>query len=142
MPAPSAAARPAVSLVVSSFAADALLVVLFAAVGRASHREAVDAAGLWITAWPFLAALVAGWVATLAWRAPARPVRTGVGVWAVTLVGGMLLRVAGGQGTALAFVIVAAVFLLLTLVGWRVVAAAVRRRRRHTTAVADSHSPE
>jgi hypothetical protein len=123
-----------------SLVGDAVLVVVFAAVGRASHHEAVDLPGVASTAGPFLAGLAIGWLVTLAWRAPARPWRTGVGVWAVTLVAGMLLRVAVGEGTAPAFVIVAAVFLLLTLVGWRLIAAAVSARRG--ASADDIHSPE
>jgi hypothetical protein len=42
----------------------------------------------------------------------------------------MLLRAASGQGTALPFIVVATLTLLLALVGWRVVAAIVRRVRR------------
>jgi hypothetical protein len=57
-------------------------------------------------------------------------VRTGLGVWAVTVVGGMLLRLASGQGIAPAFIIVAATVLLVFLVGWRLIAAWVRRRRK------------
>ena len=110
------------------FALDVILVTIFAAIGRASHGEQTFA-GLWQTAWPFLAALVVGWLVTLAWRAPAAPVRTGLGVWAVTVVGGMLLRVAFGQGIAPAFIVVAATVLLVFLVGWRLIAAWVRRRR-------------
>ena len=60
------------------FAVDVVLVTTFAAIGRASHGEQTFA-GLWQTAWPFLAALVVGWLVTLAWRAPAAPVRTGLG---------------------------------------------------------------
>lgn len=111
-----------------SFTADVVLVIVFAAIGRASHREDV-LSGLLVTAWPFLAALVVGWLVSLAWRAPLAPVRTGLPVWAVTVAGGMLLRAVSGQGVVLAFVIVAAVVLLLFLVGWRVVAALVARRR-------------
>ncbi len=109
--------------------------VVFAATGRASHAENV-LAGLWQTSWPFIAALAIGWAVTLAWRAPLAPLRTGLGVWAVTVAGGMLLRGASGQGVQLAFVVVAASVLLAMLVGWRSVAAlarlvagAVRRRR-------------
>jgi hypothetical protein len=128
------------SRIVWSFAADAALVVVFAAVGRASHREAVELPGVASTAWPFLAGLVIGWFVILAWRAPTRPWRTGLGVWAGTLVAGMLLRVAVGQGAALPFVIVAAVFLLVTLVGWRVIARMVGRGRG--TSADGIHSPE
>lgn len=125
---PVETARPPVRAVTGAFAIDVVLVFVFAMIGRASHGEsAVD--GLLITAWPFLAGLVAGWLITLAWRAPAAPVRTGLGVWAVTVGGGMLLRAASGQGTAVAFIVVAAVTLLVFLVGWRVIAGLVGRAR-------------
>lgn len=107
---------------------DVVLVVAFAAIGRASHDSDVWT-GLWQTAWPFLVGLGLGWLVTLAWRAPMAPVRTGLGVWAVTVAGGMLLRALTGQGIAVAFIVVAAVTLLVALVGWRVVAAVVRRAR-------------
>lgn len=107
---------------------DALCVVGFAAVGRASHDSAV-LAGLWGTAWPFLAALAVGWVVTFAWRAPSAPVRTGLLVWVITVMGGMILRGLSGQGTAIAFVIVATVTLGLLLVGWRTLASLISSRR-------------
>ncbi|GAA3912577.1 DUF3054 domain-containing protein [Microbacterium invictum] len=117
---------------IGSFALDVVLIVAFAAAGRSSHDSDV-LSGLWQTAWPFLAALAAGWIVTRAWRAPAAPIRTGVGVWAVTLVGGMLLRMASGQGTAPPFIIVAALVLGAALVGWRAIAYAAARLRRRTT---------
>lgn len=107
---------------------DVVLVVGFAALGRASHDSDI-LGGLWRTAWPFLAGLGLGWIVMTAWRAPAAPARTGLGVWAATVIGGMLLRTASGQGTAPAFVIVATATLLVLLVGWRVIAAFVTRRR-------------
>ncbi len=107
---------------------DIALVVAFAALGRASHDSDVFG-GLWQTAWPFLLGLALGWLVTLAWRAPLAPVRTGLGIWAATVIGGMLLRAASGQGTAPAFIIVATLTLLVLLVGWRVIAALVARRR-------------
>ena len=107
---------------------DTALVVAFAALGRASHDSDVFG-GLWQTAWPFLLGLALGWLLTLAWRAPLAPVRTGLGVWAATVIGGMLLRAASGQGTAPAFIIVATSTLLVLLVGWRVIVALVARRR-------------
>lgn len=110
--------------------ADIIIVIAFAIIGRASHAESLDLGGIATTMWPFLAALIIGWVVARAWRAPMKPVRTGVPLWLVTLAGGMLLRIASGQGTAVPFIIVAGVFLLLTLVGWRVVAAVIARRRR------------
>ncbi|GAA2071360.1 DUF3054 domain-containing protein [Microbacterium hatanonis] len=111
-----------------ALALDAVLVVAFAATGRATHDGDVWS-GLAMTAWPFLAALVVGWLITRAWRAPSAPVRVGIGVWLTTVVGGMLLRALSGQGTAIAFVIVATATLFVALVGWRFVAALVRRSR-------------
>ncbi|MGN6218569.1 MAG: DUF3054 domain-containing protein [Microbacterium sp.] len=123
------AQRPTVAAVVLALILDVVLVVAFAATGRASHDSDVWS-GLWQTAWPFLAGLGIGWLVTLAWRAPSAPVRTGLGVWAATVIGGMLLRAATGQGTALPFIIVASVTLLIALVGWRLISALVRRIRR------------
>lgn len=108
--------------------ADVVLVAVFAAIGRASHREDV-LTGLWTTAWPFLLALALGWLIALAWRAPTAPVRTGLPVWAVTVAGGMILRGASGQGVQVAFVVVAAIVLAVFLVGWRLVRRLVRRAR-------------
>ncbi len=125
-------AVPSTRAVAGAFALDAVLVVLFAATGRASHDEQAFGLGLWQTAWPFLAGLVLGWLVTRAWLAPRAPVRTGLGVWAVTLAGGMLLRAVSDQGTAPPFVVVAAIVLFALLVGWRAVVRGIRsRRRRH-----------
>ncbi|WP_448810730.1 DUF3054 domain-containing protein [Agromyces bauzanensis] len=109
---------------------DAALVAVFAVIGRVSHAEAADPAGVFTTAWPFLAGLAVGWAAARAWRHPRALRPTGVVVWAVTLVVGMLLRVVSGQGTAVAFIVVAALTLALFLVGWRAIAALVTRRPR------------
>lgn len=48
---------------------------------------------------------------------------TGVTIWLVTVIAGLVLRkFAFSGGTALPFIIVASLFTLATLVGWRVVA--------------------
>lgn len=117
--------------IAGAVALDAVLVVVFAAIGRASHGESV-LDGLWVTAWPFLAALAIGWIVSLAWRRPAAVVRTGIPVWIVTVAVGMLLRAVGGQGVAVAFVVVATIVLGLFLLGWRLLARlTVRLRARH-----------
>lgn len=120
----------------TAFAIDVVLVVVFAMIGRASHAEQLTAAGVWQTAWPFLAGLALGWLVTRPWRAPFAPVRTGIGLWAMTVVGGMLLRGVSDQGTAVAFVVVASIVLLLFLVGWRAIATLVTRRARTTAEAA------
>lgn len=108
---------------------DVVLVVLFASVGMASHGEAFTVAGLSVVAWPFLASLAVGWLVCVAWRAPARPLRSGAPIWAVTVAGGMLLRAASGAGVATSFVVVASIVLLVFLVGWRAIATLVGTAR-------------
>ncbi|GAA1322048.1 DUF3054 domain-containing protein [Leucobacter albus] len=117
-----------------SFAIDAALVTVFAAIGRGSHAREATAAGLFETAWPFVAGLAIAWLLSLAWRRPAAPLRTGIPVWIGAVALGMLFRALSGQGTALPFVIVATLTLLLLLVGWRLIAALVRRIRGRRTA--------
>ena len=112
-----------------ALALDVLAVLLFAAVGRRSHAEGLAVLGILRTAWPFLVGVAAGWLLARAWRAPDALMAAGVPVWLGALVVGMLLRVATGAGTALSFVVVAAVSLAVLLLGWRLVARAVPARR-------------
>jgi hypothetical protein len=112
-----------------AFGIDAVLVIVFAAIGRASHEHTVDALGILETAWPFLVGLVIGWALLRAWKAPAAPLRTGVPLAIVTVVIGMMLRVLAQQGIAVAFVIVATITLLVFLAGWRGIAALMARIR-------------
>ena len=102
-------------------------VLLFVVIGRASHAKGETLAGIASTAWPFLAGLAGGWLATRAWRRPFGLVPAGVGAWLGTVAGGMVLRVVSGQGTAVAFIGVALAFLGLFLLGWRLVAGLVSR---------------
>jgi hypothetical protein len=111
---------------------DVLSVVVFAAVGRATHDGDVlgqSGLGLAETSWPFVVALAVGWGVSLTLRRPLAPIRSGIPVWIVTVGAGMLLRAVSGQGTQFAFVIVATIVLGLFLVGWRVVATIISRRR-------------
>lgn len=98
---------------------DLVGVVAFAAVGRSSHAEPAGVSGTASTAWPFVAGLAAGWVASRAWRRPAAVVPTGVAVWGGAVAGGMALRAITGRGTAISFVVVAGVVLGALLLGWR-----------------------
>ena len=113
---------------------DALVVAVFTLIGRRTHDEPLDPAGWWDTAWPFLAGLAIGW-AVVAASSQTWPTRWwhGLTVWIATVFGGMALRDMVGQGTALPFVIVATIFLGVTLVGWRLVLWAVDRRRPEPT---------
>ncbi|MEV8251735.1 DUF3054 domain-containing protein [Microbacterium sp. NPDC076768] len=120
---------------------DIVFVLVFAAIGRASHGE--NPVGFILTAWPFVIALLVGHL--LAGLLPARPRRPwsllwGVVVWAVTVAGGMLLRVLSGDTAEVPFIIVATLVLGAFLVGWRAVAGLLRRRR--AAAGADQRSSD
>lgn len=112
-----------------AFTLDAVLTLIFVLVGRNTHAEAFTVSGLLETWWPFLIGLIIGWLVTRAWRKPHGILWQGVGVWASTLIVGMLLRALSGQGTALPFVIVATVTLAALLIGWRLIATLFVRRR-------------
>ncbi len=116
-------------------ALDVVSVLVFVAIGRASHDHGETAAGMASTSWPFLTGLAVGWMAARAWRRPDLLVPTGLIVWIACVAVGMVLRVVAGQGTAVAFVIVALAFLGLELLGWRALARAARTARtaRKTT---------
>lgn len=102
---------------------DALLVLVFAAVGRASHDETNPVLGVLATAWPFLVGAAAGW-ALVHQRSGRWPLTVGTGIPVVVgaVVVGMLLRVVTGAGTAPTFILVATLVLAAFLLGWRAVA--------------------
>jgi len=99
--------------------ADAVAILVFAVIGRANHDESIGLRGVWHTAWPFLLGAALGLVATAYARISPTAVRTGVRVWVWTLVIGMVVRAATGAGTAIAFIVVAAIVLAAFLIGWR-----------------------
>lgn len=107
---------------------DICCVLIFVIIGRASHTRGEALGGIASTSWPFLAGLAAGWVAARAWRRPLALRPAGVVVWLCTVALGMVLRVVSGQGTELAFVIVALAFLGLFLLGWRLLARLAARQ--------------
>jgi hypothetical protein len=109
---------------------DCCCVLAFVIIGRASHERGESLGGIASTAWPFLAGLAGGWLAVRAWRRPLGLFPAGMGAWLGTVALGMVLRVVAGQGTALAFVLVALGFLGLFLLGWRLVPRALVRLRR------------
>lgn len=111
---------------------DICCVLAFVIIGRAAHAKGETLAGTASTAWPFLAGLAIGWVASRAWRRPGGLVPAGVSAWLCTVAFGMVLRVISGQGTAFAFILVALAFLGLFLLGWRVAWRLLARRRYPT----------
>jgi hypothetical protein len=117
-------------------AIDVVAVVVFVVIGRKNHDEGSALSGVVKVAAPFLIALALGWVAARAWKAP-MAVATGVVIWLVTIIAGLVLRkVAFEGGTAVPFIIVASLFNLATLVGWRSLAE-WRSERRHAGATSD-----
>jgi hypothetical protein len=100
---------------------DVCSVLAFVAIGRRTHDNGD---------WPFLAGLAVGLLASRAWRGPLAVAPAGVGAWLGAAGIGMLIRVLAGQGTAAAFIVVAAAFLGLFLLGWRVIARIVGTRLR------------
>lgn len=100
---------------------DLLVVTAFVLIGRATHEEGLASSGTLHALWPFVAALGAGWLVTRAARWPLAGLRSGLMVWATTLVGGLGLRAVTDQGTALPFVVVATLVLAAGLLGWRLI---------------------
>jgi hypothetical protein len=98
---------------------DAACVLVFCAVGRRSHDEGLNVAGIATTAWPFLSGTAVGWLAARAWRRPTVVAPTGVVVWLCTVAVGMLLRKATSAGVAASFVVVASTVTAVLLLGWR-----------------------
>lgn len=104
--------------------------MVFAAAGKSSH-EAGDSS--WVVlaiVWPFAVAVALAH-AVLLWRGgrTARLWPEGGVVLAITYVLGMVLRVLSGRGIAVGFLIVAALFLGFTMLGWRGVARLSADRR-------------
>ena len=110
-------------------AVDIVCVLVFVVIGRNTHDSGGAVTGALETAAPFLIALVPGWLA--AYRLGLSRVIAGLVVWPVTVAVGMALRhLVFDRGTATPFVVVASLFLALTLVGWRAIAGVLTGRRR------------
>jgi len=116
-------------------AVDVCCVLAFAIIGRHAHHHGDTVSGIWHTAWPFLAGLAVGLAVARYWRRPLAIGTAGIGAWLGAAGAGMVIRVLAGQGTAAAFIAVAAVFLALLLIGWRFVAMTGNHlwRRSHTS---------
>ena len=111
-----------------AFVFDALCVLLMVVIGTRNHKTDTGITGILFVAAPF-------WIAmSLTHLAPLlqRTVKAGahvVVVWGYTVVMGMVLRnMVFNRGTAVVFIIVATVFLGITMFGWRALLA-----RRATT---------
>jgi hypothetical protein len=110
----------------ASVALDLAAVLVFVGIGRAAHAHGVSIGGMASTAWPFVSGLGVGWLALSVLRRSTGSITSGALVCVLTVAVGMTLRVLAGQGTALAFVVVALCFLGASMCGWRVAARFVR----------------
>jgi hypothetical protein len=115
---------------VPAAAADLVLILVFAAIGRDAHARGDVITGAFITAWPFLAGAGVAWVVMRVWRSPYAVWPSGVGVWISAVLIGMLLRAVTGQTVVLPFVIVALISLGVFLLGFRVLLALIVRTSR------------
>jgi Protein of unknown function (DUF3054) len=104
-----------------AFLADCCCVLGFVIIGRYTHHDGDSVAGIWRTAWPFLAGLGLGTAALRGWRRPLALVPAGVGAWLGAALAGMAIRVLAGQGTAVPFIAVTLAFLALFMLGWRLI---------------------
>lgn len=99
--------------------------MLALALGGKNTHEANDSE--WIVlviAWPFAVAAALAHAGLLSRNRPtARVWPDGAIVLAVTYVLGMVLRAVSGRGMAVGFLVVAAIFLTVTMLGWRGLAA-------------------
>ena len=109
-----------------------ILIVVFAAIGRATHSEGNPVLDSLSVAWPFLVGAALGWAFALGLlRRSPNSLASGVLIWLGSVIIGMLLRALTGQGTAVSFVVVATLVLAAFLLGWR---AAARLWQRFKTA--------
>lgn len=114
---------------IALFIIDLLLVAVFAALGRRSHTEGLDAAGILGTAGPFLIALAIFSCITMVWREPNRIWPHGIVTWIGTVALGLIIRVVGGDTAATPFIIVATIVLGIFLLGRRAIATLLTRRK-------------
>jgi hypothetical protein len=111
-----------------AFAFDALCVLLLVVIGTRNHETDTGITGILFVGAPFWIAMSLTHLAPLLQRKNIRDPNTYM-VWGYTVVMGMVLRnLVFDRGTALAFIIVATVFLGITMFGWRALVA-----RRATT---------
>jgi FtsH-binding integral membrane protein len=108
-----------------AIAFDALCILLMVVIGTRNHKTDTGITGILFVAAPFWIAMSLVHLAPLLQRDNHKAPNTYV-VWGYTVVMGMVLRnMVFNRGTALAFIIVATVFLGITMFGWR---ALVERR--------------
>ena len=100
---------------------DMVCVLALVVIGTRNHDTDTGLAGVVFVGAPFWLAAIGAHLTPTVRQAP-DSLRCGVLVWVTTVALGMVLRrFVFDRGTALAFVIVASVFLGVTMVGWRAI---------------------
>jgi hypothetical protein len=123
-------ARGATAAWLPAFVADLVCVLVFAMAGKSSHEASRSEWVVLAIVWPFALSVVLAYAGLLARkRLLARVWPEGVCVVAVTYVLGMALRAISGRGIAGGFLVVAVLFLALSMLGWRLVWRLITRRR-------------
>ena len=108
---------------------DLVVVILFVAIGRSNHHHGLQPRGMISTLWPFVLGLAVGWMQVIRRRHNGATLRSGLEIGLVTVIVGMIARVVTGQGTAIAFIVVAFVFLVGLMLVWRYLIKKSRRSR-------------
>jgi hypothetical protein len=116
----------------SPLVADLACVLVFAAGGKDTHEAGDSDWVILAIVWPFALAVGLAHAGLVTRGRQARRIWPEGGVvLAATYVLGMIMRGLSGRGIAVDFLVVAALFLALTMLGWRSIAqVAVDRRRR------------
>jgi len=103
------------------FIYDALCILALVIIGTRNHDTDTGVSGVLYVALPFWIALIVGWIITRAHRS-SNATATGGFVGIITVALGMVLRnLMFGRGTAAAFIVVASVFLAISMNGWRII---------------------
>jgi len=107
-------------LALQTLAYDVLCVMAMVIIGTRNHDTDTGVSGVLFVGAPFLIATIVMRLVPVVFKQP-RSILSGVIIWIGTVAFGMLLRnFVFDRGTALAFIIVASVFLGVTMNGWRI----------------------
>lgn len=107
---------------VRHFFYDAFCIFAMVLVGTRNHDTDTGVLGVLYVAMPFWIALALAWMVAHLLKRPSTTAH-GVYVWIFTVGYGMVLRnMLFDRGTAAAFIVVASVFLGISMNGWRIIA--------------------
>lgn len=118
---------------------DIAAVVVFVVAGRDEHQQTSTVTDILTVSAPFLIGIAVG--SGLAWirERDLATLSAGLIILLTTMTLGMVLRrVVWDRGTAMAFVVVTAGFLTVTLLGWRTVRRAFRRPGSYSSRLSPS----